>query len=66
MNPKEIHISDYNYPLPDELIAKHPLACRDACRLLVRRPDGQLDDCVFGELPSLLPTTVFWFITIPV
>lgn len=55
MNPKEIHISDYNYPLPDELIAKHPLACRDACRLLVRRPDGQLDDCVFGELPSLLP-----------
>lgn len=55
MNPKEIHISDYNYPLPDELIAKHPLAQRDACRLLVRRPDGTLDDRIFSELPSLLP-----------
>lgn len=55
MNPKEIHISDYNYPLPDELIAKHPLEQRDACRLLVRRPDGSLDDRVFTDLPSLLP-----------
>ena len=55
MNPKEIHISDYNYPLPDELIAKHPLEQRDACRLLVRRPDGGLDDRVFTDLPSLLP-----------
>ena len=55
MNPKEIHISDYNYPLPDELIAKHPLEQRDACRLLVCSPDGSLDDCVFTDLPSLLP-----------
>lgn len=55
MNPKEIHISDYNYPLPDELIAKHPLEQRDACRLLVCRPDGSLDDRVFTDLPSLLP-----------
>lgn len=55
MNPKEIHISDYNYPLPDELIAKHPLEQRDACRLLVCSPDGSLDDRVFTDLPSLLP-----------
>lgn len=55
MNPKEIHISDYNYPLPDELIAKHPLEQRDACRLLVCSPDGGLDDRVFTDLPSLLP-----------
>ena len=55
MNPKEIHISEYNYPLPDELIAKHPLQQRDACRLLVRRPDGTLEDRVFAELPGLLP-----------
>ncbi|MDE6486151.1 MAG: S-adenosylmethionine:tRNA ribosyltransferase-isomerase [Muribaculaceae bacterium] len=55
MNPQKIHISDYNYPLPDELIAKHPLEQRDACRLLVRRPDGTADDRVFSELPSLLP-----------
>ena len=29
MNPRHIHISDYNYPLPDERIAKFPLARRD-------------------------------------
>lgn len=55
MNPKEIHISEYNYPLPDELIARHPLAQRDACRLLVRYADGTLADRRFHELPDLLP-----------
>ncbi|MDE6269580.1 MAG: S-adenosylmethionine:tRNA ribosyltransferase-isomerase [Muribaculaceae bacterium] len=55
MNPKEIHISEYNYPLPDEFIARHPLAQRDACRLLVRYADGTLADRRFFELPELLP-----------
>lgn len=55
MNPKDIQISDYNYPLPDELIAKHPLEQRDACRLLVRDADGSLADRTFSELPGLLP-----------
>ncbi|MDE6541507.1 MAG: S-adenosylmethionine:tRNA ribosyltransferase-isomerase [Muribaculaceae bacterium] len=54
-NPKEISISDYDYPLPDACIAKHPLAQRDACRLLVRDADGAVSDRVFSELPSLLP-----------
>ena len=31
----EIHIEDFNYPLPDERIAKYPLADRDASKLLV-------------------------------
>ena len=31
---RNIHISDYNYPLPDERIAKHPLAQREQCKLL--------------------------------
>lgn len=51
----EIEIEDYDYPLPDEQIAKHPLADRDRCRLLVRRPDGSLEERVFAELPGLLP-----------
>lgn len=55
MNIKEIRIEDFNYPLPDERIAKHPLAQRDRCKLLVRRHDGSLEDHIFTELPALLP-----------
>ena len=33
-----IYIADYNYPLPDERIAKDPLAERDHSKLLVYRP----------------------------
>lgn len=55
MNPQEINIEAYDYPLPDERIAKHPLAERDRCKLLVRRPDGTVEDRIFNELPSLLP-----------
>lgn len=54
MNPRNIDIKEYNYPLPDDKIAKHPLAQRDACRLLVRDDDGKLSDHRFDELPALL------------
>ena len=33
-----IYIADYNYPLPDERIAKYPLAERDSSKLLVYGP----------------------------
>ncbi|MBD5257294.1 MAG: S-adenosylmethionine:tRNA ribosyltransferase-isomerase [Barnesiella sp.] len=52
---KEINIEEYDYPLPDERIARHPLELRDACRLLVRRADGSISDHVFSELDTLLP-----------
>lgn len=55
MDPRTIDIKEYNYPLPDEKIARHPLAKRDACRLLVRDTDGQLSDNRFSALPELLP-----------
>lgn len=55
MNPQDIDINDYNYPLPEERIAKHPLAVRDSCKLLVRHPDGSVADTTFSELPGLLP-----------
>ncbi|MDE5959846.1 MAG: S-adenosylmethionine:tRNA ribosyltransferase-isomerase, partial [Muribaculaceae bacterium] len=35
MNPRQINIDQFDYPLPDERIAKSPLAERDRCRLLV-------------------------------
>lgn len=55
MNVEDIRISEFNYPLPDEQIARHPLADRDSCRLLVRYPDGRLVDETFTSLPGLLP-----------
>lgn len=55
MNPQEITIEQFNYPLPDERIAKHPLSERDRCKLLVRRADGRIEDHIFAELPDLLP-----------
>lgn len=54
-NPQQINIEAYNYPLPDERIAKHPLAERDRCKLLVRNSNGSIDDRIFNELPELLP-----------
>jgi len=50
----QIHIEDYNYPLPDERIAKYPLPERDASKLLHYR-DGVVEDHCFRDLPSLLP-----------
>lgn len=49
-----IHIEDYNYNLPDERIAKYPLAERDASKLL-RYVDGNVDEYVFRNIPELLP-----------
>lgn len=55
MNPQEISIEVYDYPLPEERIAKHPLEERDRCKLLVHSADGSISDHVFNELPALLP-----------
>jgi S-adenosylmethionine:tRNA ribosyltransferase-isomerase len=54
MDTKHIKINDYNYPLPDERIAKFPMTERDHSRLLVYR-GGQVSDDVFYNLPDYLP-----------
>ena len=54
MNTKQIHIADYNYPLPDERIAKFPLAERDSSKLLIYNK-GVVTEDVFtspGYIPS--------------
>ena len=38
------YIADYNYPLPDERIAKYPLAERDHSKLLVYRDGKVIED----------------------
>ena len=50
---KHIHISDYNYPLPDERIAKFPLPVRDQSKLLVYR-HGEVSESVFTSLPDYI------------
>lgn len=52
---KNIRIDEFDYDLPDERIARHPLAQRDACKLLVRSHDGDISEHIFSELPQLLP-----------
>lgn len=54
-DPRHIRIADYNYPLPDERIAKYPLEQRDQSRLLVYRPDAPIEERHFADLPELLP-----------
>lgn len=54
METKEIHISDYNYPLPDERIAKYPLKQRDHSKLLIYNK-GEVGEDIFYRLPDHLP-----------
>ena len=49
------HIDAYDYPLPESLIAKYPLAERDASRMLViNRQQKTLSDHAFRDLPQFL------------
>lgn len=56
-----IKIEDYDYPLPDERIALHPLAERDACKLIVSDKEGSITDSVFNRLDQLLPENALLF-----
>lgn len=51
---KEIAISDFDYELPDQRIARFPLPHRDHSRLLVYH-HGQLAEDTFAHLPQYLP-----------
>ncbi len=50
---KHIKISDFNYPLPDERIAKFPLAERDHSKLLIYK-HGTVSEDIFTSLPDYL------------
>ena len=54
MKTKDIHISEYNYELPDERIAKFPKAERDHSKLLVYNK-GEVGEDIFYNLPNYLP-----------
>lgn len=54
METKQIHIADYNYPLPEERIAKYPLPERDSSKLLIY-DKGLVSEDTFRSLPNYLP-----------
>ncbi len=49
-----MRLSDFDFDLPESLIALRPAVPRDAARLLVVSPPGQLDDRLVSDLPALL------------
>lgn len=51
---RQLQISQYNYHLPDDKIAKYPLQQRDASKLLLYDGTGIITSR-FAELPGLLP-----------
>lgn len=51
---QNISIEDYNYPLPDERIAKYPLSERDASKLLVLK-GNRLQSSHFKNIGDFLP-----------
>ena len=50
----KLRIADFNYDLPDERIAKFPLAQRDSSKLLIYNK-GVVSEDVFSSLPQYLP-----------
>ena len=51
---KHICIEEYDYPLPEERIAKYPLAERDASKLLVLK-DNKIEESQFKYIGGFLP-----------
>ena len=49
-----MRVDDFDFDLPQELIALRPVAPRDAARLLVVREDGSCEHRTVRELPELL------------
>ncbi len=51
--PADLRISDFNYDLPEERIARYPMADRDASRLLIYR-QGEILETRFSSLAEFL------------
>lgn len=54
-NVQNINIAEYDYPLPDERIAKYPLPERDASKLLVKTHGRASQQDIFRNIGEYLP-----------
>lgn len=52
---RNIRIEDFNYPLPEDRIAKFPLKEREQCKLLYYK-DKKIEEYHFYDIPALLPS----------
>lgn len=55
MHPRQIQISEFDYDLPEERIAKHPVTTRDQSKLLIFQND-KIGDALFQQLEHVLDT----------
>jgi S-adenosylmethionine:tRNA ribosyltransferase-isomerase len=53
-NARPMHVSEFDYALPDGLIAQHPAPERGGSRLLHLDAAGNLRDLQFADLPDLV------------
>ena len=50
-----MHLSDFDYHLPEELVARHPAAKRDQSRMLkIERKSGGVSEAVFSDFKDLI------------
>lgn len=55
LNRTGLQVDDYDYPLPETLIARYPLPQRDSARMLVlNRQTGQISHHSFQDLPDFM------------
>ena len=54
MNAKHAQIKDYRYNLPEDRIAKYPLAARDASKLLEYK-HGEIREGVYRDIDQFIP-----------
>lgn len=54
MHPKDLSINDYTYSLPEEKIAKYPLAERDASKLLIYK-NKNINEDIYKNIADYIP-----------
>lgn len=54
MHPKDLHIKDFTYSLPEHRIANYPLAERDLSKLLIYR-HGNIAEDIYKNIAAYIP-----------
>jgi S-adenosylmethionine:tRNA ribosyltransferase-isomerase len=57
-DPRNLQIREYTYDLPEERIARYPMADRDGSKLLIYKA-GDIGESVYRDLPGHLPPGAF-------